>query len=145
MNDSKAACTEGGSIELGRSHGRGMANFRSTSPRLWGARPGGSRQAANGQRHSLGSAHGRALAKRHGNWNSVFVRFTRWSKLGVWDAVVETLASLGPRPTRNRPSIRRLARVPTCRPRKRGNQKQEALGPSRGGFSTKIHLPPHKR
>jgi transposase len=26
----------------------------------------------------------------------VFVRFTRWSKLGVWDAVFETLASLGP-------------------------------------------------
>jgi len=25
-----------------------------------------------------------------------FVRFTRWSKLGVWDAAFETLASLGP-------------------------------------------------
>jgi transposase len=24
------------------------------------------------------------------------VHFTRWSKLGVWDAVFETLASLGP-------------------------------------------------
>jgi hypothetical protein len=24
------------------------------------------------------------------------VRFTRWSKLGVWDAVFDTLASLGP-------------------------------------------------
>jgi len=38
----------------------------------------------------------RDLPKRYGNWNSVFVRFTRWSKLGVWDAVFETLASLGP-------------------------------------------------
>ncbi|NEW87084.1 IS5 family transposase [Rhodopseudomonas sp. WA056] len=38
----------------------------------------------------------RDLPERYGNWNSVFVRFTRWSKLGVWDAVFETLASLGP-------------------------------------------------
>jgi transposase len=36
------------------------------------------------------------MPKRYGNWNSVFVRFTRCSKLGVWDAVFETLASLGP-------------------------------------------------
>src|SRR4029077_7747802 len=32
------------------------------------------------------------------------------------------------------------AGAPTCSRRKRGNQKQEALGRSRGGFSTKIHL-----
>ena len=38
----------------------------------------------------------RDMPERYGNWNSVFVRFTRWSKLGVWDAVFETLASLGP-------------------------------------------------
>ena len=36
------------------------------------------------------------MPERYGNWNSVFVRFTRWSKLGVWDAAFETLASLGP-------------------------------------------------
>ena len=38
----------------------------------------------------------RDMPERYGNWNSVFVRFTRWSKLGVWDAAFETLASLGP-------------------------------------------------
>ena len=30
--------------------------------------------------------------------------------------------------------------APACSRRKRGNQNQEALGRSRGGFSTKIHL-----
>lgn len=37
----------------------------------------------------------RDMPKRYGNWNSAFVRFTRWSKLGVWDAAFETLVSLG--------------------------------------------------
>src|SRR5437879_7289952 len=39
----------------------------------------------------------RDLPDRYGKWNSAFVRFSRWSKLGVWDAVFETLAGLGPR------------------------------------------------
>ena len=38
----------------------------------------------------------RDMPERYGNGNSVFIRFTRWSKLGVWDAAFETLASLGP-------------------------------------------------
>ena len=36
------------------------------------------------------------MPERYGKWNSVFTRFSRWSKLGVWDAAFETLASLGP-------------------------------------------------
>jgi transposase len=38
----------------------------------------------------------RDMPERYGNWNSVFVRFSCWSKLRVWDAAFETLASLGP-------------------------------------------------
>lgn len=38
----------------------------------------------------------RDMPRRYGKWNSVFIRFSRWSKLGVWDAAFETLASLGP-------------------------------------------------
>ena len=38
----------------------------------------------------------RDMPERYGNWNPVFVRFTRWRKIGVWDAAFEILASLGP-------------------------------------------------
>ena len=83
----------------------------------------------------------RDMPERYGNWNSVFIRFTRWSKLGVWDAAFETLASLGPAAdTEHAIALHDRAGAPACSWRKRGNQNQEALGRSRGGFSTKIHL-----
>ena len=34
----------------------------------------------------------RDLPERFGNWNSVFQRFNRWSKKGVWQAIMEELA-----------------------------------------------------
>jgi putative transposase len=33
----------------------------------------------------------RDLPERFGNWNSVFQRFNRWAKAGVWPRVFETL------------------------------------------------------
>ena len=50
----------------------------------------------------------RDMPERYGNWNSVFVRFTRWSKIGVCDAAFETLAQIvGRQETRSMPSIPR--------------------------------------
>ena len=83
----------------------------------------------------------RDMPERYGNWNSVFVRFTRWSKIGVWDAAFETLASSWA--ARRQGACHRFhdrPGAPACSRRKRGNQNREALGRSRGGFSTKIHL-----
>ena len=37
-------------------------------------------------------ARWRALPKEFGNWNSVFQRFRRWAKNGVWQMVFNTLA-----------------------------------------------------
>ena len=45
----------------------------------------------------------RDMPERYGNWNSVFIRFTRWSKLGVWDAAFETWRALGRPPTQSMP------------------------------------------
>src|SRR6266568_3725035 len=99
MNDSRLPFWREGSRESWRSDGYGMAHsqsFATGSGRAWSGHCG---QAANDERHSLGVRTGapwRDLPERYGKWNSAFVRFTRWSKLGVWDAVFETLASLGP-------------------------------------------------
>ena len=89
----------GGSIKSGRSNKLGMAHSQSFASRSRRPRSANLGQAANGQWHSLGSDTGapwRDMPERYGNWNSVFVRFTRWSKIGVWDAAFETLANLGP-------------------------------------------------
>ena len=80
------------------------------------------------------------MPERYGNWNSVFVRFTRWSKLGVWDAAFETLTESWASRHRACHQFHHCPGAPACSRRKRGNQNQEALGRSRGGFSTKIHL-----
>ena len=34
----------------------------------------------------------RDLPKLFGNWNSAFIRFSRWSKNGVWDRLFTTMA-----------------------------------------------------
>jgi len=36
-------------------------------------------------------SHWRALPQQFGNWNSVFVRYNRWSKSGVWQRIFERL------------------------------------------------------
>src|SRR6266542_4416259 len=76
----------------------------------------------------------RDLPERYGKWNSAFVRFTRWASSGCGMRYLRRWRALGLPPTRNMPSIPQLCG------RKRGNQNREALGRSRGGFSTKIHL-----
>ena len=82
----------------------------------------------------------RALPAEFGSWNSIWKRFWRLSRSGVFETFFEALAALSERAHRRAdvrlvPSSARMCR----RPAQRG-QDGEALGRSRGGFSTKIHL-----
>src|SRR5437660_9893493 len=78
----------------------------------------------------------RDLPKEFGNWNSVFQRFRRWAKKGVWKSLFNALVE--------DPDFEYLiidsTGAPTCgRCKKRGSD-DEAIGRSRGGLSTKIHV-----
>ena len=78
----------------------------------------------------------RDLPEEFGNWNSVFQRFRRWAKKGVWQRVFNALVE--------NPDFEYLIIDSTivrahqhAAGAKRGSE-DEAIGRSRGGLSTKI-------
>ena len=82
----------------------------------------------------------RALPAEFGSWNSIWKRFWRLSRSGVFETFFEALAALSERAHLVQMfELDRHPRACVGGRRKRG-QDGEALGRSRGGFSTKIHL-----
>ena len=81
----------------------------------------------------------RDLPEVFGDWNSVFRRFSRWSRKGVWWRIFEAMS--------DDPDFEYLivdstvvrAHQHAAGAKKRGSEDQ-AIGRSRGGLSTKIHL-----
>jgi transposase len=121
-----------------------MAGSQSVAPRSGRAGSSCRGQAADGQWHPLGAAHRRALA-RH-------AKAVRQLELGLCAPhSLEQAWGLGcclghtdkPRAACQRRACYRFddcAGASACSRRKRGNQENQALGRSRGGFSTKVHL-----
>ena len=82
----------------------------------------------------------RALPAEFGPWNSVWKRFWRLSQSGVFLAFFETLASLSETAHLVQMFDSTVIRAHVSAAGAKRGQKGEALGRSRGGFSTKIHL-----
>ena len=86
----------------------------------------------------------RDLPERFGPWRTVATRFYRWTRSGLWERLLAELRRIGGRRGRDRlggAHGRRHERAgaPLRRRRKRGRLRQ-ALGRSRGGFGSKLHL-----
>lgn len=86
----------------------------------------------------------RDVPERFGKWATVYCRFRRWTARGVWQRVFDELRRLADQEGRldrtkhfvDGTVVRAHVRAAGAR----GGQEGEALGRSRGGFSTKIHL-----
>ena len=84
----------------------------------------------------------RGLPKRFGNWHTIYTRMNRWSKNGVLDRVFEHLqcAQLIPYQAGGGVAGQHRRQGPS---RRHGGSKKngpQAIGKSRGGWTTKIHL-----
>ena len=86
----------------------------------------------------------RDLPERFGPWSTAWNRFRRWTAAGVWQRVLETLQRQADRAGRLDWTTHyvdgTVVRAHQHAAGAVGGQAHEALGRSRGGFSTKVHV-----
>ncbi|MFB9993749.1 IS5 family transposase [Deinococcus oregonensis] len=86
----------------------------------------------------------RDVPERFGKWITIASRFRRWNAKGIWQQIWAALQRQADLKGQLDWSMHfvdgTVIRAHQCAAGARGGQADEALGRSRGGFSTKIHL-----
>ena len=82
----------------------------------------------------------RDLPEAFGNWNSIWRQFRRWCESGVWDVLLQGLADGGGELDALQMIDSTTIRAHRCAAGETGGMQFQALGRSRGGFTTKVHL-----
>ena len=116
--------------------------FLKAHPNVYAGKQEACRRSVEGVHWILRTgAQWRELPERHGNWNSVYKRFARWEEKGVWAALHQEFAQ-DPDMERVMPdsTVIRAHMRAAGGSKKNGGQEEQALGRSRGGFSTKVHV-----
>lgn len=91
----------------------------------------------------------RDLPERYGSWRTVASRFYRWRRAGTWQRILDALHQLADCQGQLDWSVHfvdsTIIRAHQAAAGARGGQTGEALGRSRGGFSTKLHVRADRR
>lgn len=83
-------------------------------------------------------AHWRDLPERYGKWKTVHRRCSRWCHAGVWERVFDALTA--DRDNQYLMLDSTIVRAHQQAASGKGGGKDQALGRSRGGLTTKIHM-----
>ncbi len=91
----------------------------------------------------------RDLPSQYGSWHTVSSRFYRWQHAGIWSRILQSLQRLADRHGRLDWSVHfvdsTIVRAHQHAAGARDGQTGQALGRSRGGFSTKLHVRADRR
>ena len=83
----------------------------------------------------------RDLPAVFGKWDSVWKQFRRWCESGALDLLLQALADSDGALDMLQMIDSTIIRAHRCAAGEKTEEQTQALGRSRGGFSTKIHLP----